>query len=56
MKLRIDIQKRMCVPLYAVQRRRWWGWEVILRADKLYTCEHFITQFATVREVEWIKK
>lgn len=54
MKLRITV-----LPIggyrFAVERKKWWGWQTIYKADLLRYCEEYINDLSLVRKIEWIK-
>lgn len=40
---------------FSVERKRWWGWQTLYKADVLKYCEQYIRDLQLVRKVEWIK-
>lgn len=54
MKLRINVY-----PIggyrFGVERKRWFGWVAIYKADVLKYCEEYINDLSKVRKVKWIK-
>jgi hypothetical protein len=54
MKVRINV-----LPIggfrFSVERKRWWGWQTLYKADVLKYCEEYIRDLQLVRKVEWIK-
>lgn len=39
---------------FAVQRRRWWGWQTIYSSNHINYCEAFIQDLKKVRQVDYI--
>lgn len=41
---------------FAVERKMWWGWQTIYKADIIKYCEDYIKDLQKVRNVEWVKQ
>lgn len=56
MKVRIEAYGTGNGWRFGVERKRWYGWQPIYKADILSYCESYIADLSKVREVEWVKK
>lgn len=54
MKMRINV-----LPIggfrFAVEQKKWWGWQIVYKADILSYCESYIKDLSKVRKVDWVK-
>jgi hypothetical protein len=54
MKLRINVY-----PIggfrFGVERKRWFGWVAVYKADVLDYCKAYIKDISEIRKVEWVK-
>lgn len=54
MKMRINV-----LPIgyfrFAVEQKKWWGWQIVYKADNLSYCERYIEDLSKVRKVDWVK-
>lgn len=55
-KIRIEpLLKSPYGDMFAVQRKRWWGWQTVYTSDLINDCVNHIKGLSEVRNVEWVK-
>lgn len=54
MKLRINVYPTGGFR-FGVERKRWFGWVAIYKADVLDYCKAYIKDISEIRKVEWVK-
>ena len=55
MKLRINVYP-IGVYRFGVERKYWYGWAAVYKADVLQYCEDYIKDVSKVRKVQWVKE